>query len=130
LTFTSQGVGTKSAAQTATLTNTSSVPLNIASIALTGNDSGDYAQTNTCGSTITPGGTCTFSVTFTPSATGIRNADVTITDNTSHGSQNISLLGTASDPTVSLSPSKHGARLSFAPRSVCVEGCVRGAANS
>ena len=123
LTFTSQGVGTKSAAQTATLTNTSSVPLNIASIALTGNDSGDYAQTNICGSTITPGGTCTFSVTFTPSVTGIRNADVTITDNTSHGSQNISLLGTASDPTVSLSPSNR--RLSMEP--VCLSPLAQSA---
>jgi hypothetical protein len=96
LTFTSQAIGTKSAPQTVTLTNTSSVPLNISSIALTGSNPSDYSQTNTCGSSVTGGGTCTFSVTFTPSAKGIRRANVTITDNASSGSQNLSLTGTGS----------------------------------
>jgi hypothetical protein len=105
LSFTSQGIGTKSAAQTVTLTNTSSIKLNITSIALTGSNPGDYAETNTCGSSVVGGGSCTFSVTFTPSTTGIRKANLTITDNTSSGSQNLSLTGTGSNPTVKLSPS-------------------------
>ena len=105
LTFTSQGIGTKSAAQTVTFTNTSSIKLNITSIALTGSNPGDYAQTNTCGSSVAGGGTCTFSVTFTPAATGIRKADVTITDNTYSGSQNLSLSGTGSYAAVNLVPS-------------------------
>ena len=105
LTFTSQGIGTKSAAQTVTFTNTSSIKLNISSIALTGSNPGDYAQTNTCGSSVAGGGTCTFSVTFTPTTTGIRKANVTITDNTYSGSQNLSLTGTGSYAAANLVPS-------------------------
>jgi hypothetical protein len=105
LIFTSQGISTKSAAQTVTLTNTSSIKLNITSIALTGSNPGDYAETNTCGSGVAAGGRCTFSVTFTPSTTGIRKANVTITDNTFSGSQNLSLTGTGSYAAVNLAPS-------------------------
>jgi ribosomal protein L2 len=114
LTFTSQGIGTKSTAQTVTFTNTSSIKLNISSIALTGSNPGDYAQTNTCGSSVAGGGTCTFSVTFTPTTTGIRKANVTITDNTYSGSQNLSLTGTGSYAAANLVPSS----LTFAKQTV------------
>src|SRR5262249_2919636 len=48
LNFASHNVGTTSAAQTVTLTNSGTAALTISSIAL----SGDFAQTNNCGSTL------------------------------------------------------------------------------
>ena len=121
VTFTSQGVGIKSAAQQVILTNTSSVQLNITSIALTGTYPGDYAQTNNCGSSVAAGSTCTFSITFTPSSTGLRLASVTITGNTSRGSQNLNLSGTGSDPTVTLSPSS----LTFASQGIATKSAAQ-----
>ena len=50
LTFASQAVGATSAAQTVTLNNTGNAALSITSIALTGANASDFAQTNTCGS--------------------------------------------------------------------------------
>lgn len=44
--------------------------LGIASIAVTGADSGDFAETNACGASVAAGANCTISVTFTPSAVG------------------------------------------------------------
>ena len=72
LTFASQAVGTTSLAQPATLTNTATVPLSITSIAT----SGDFTESNNCGSTVQAGAACTLNVTFTPTA-----GAVTITDN-------------------------------------------------
>jgi len=109
LTFTNQQVNTTSPAQTVTLTNTGNAALNLTSIAVTGTNSGDYAQTNTCGSSVAANnGTCTISVTFTPTATGTRSASVSITDNATGSPQTITLSGTgtpAPAPVVSLSAS-------------------------
>src|SRR5207245_3819862 len=46
--FGNQQVSTSSAAQGVTLTNTGSAPLSITGIAITGANSGDFGQTNTC----------------------------------------------------------------------------------
>src|SRR6266700_1364920 len=50
------------AARSVRLTNTGNGPLNISSISA----SGDFAQTNTCGTSVAAGAQCTVSVTFTP----------------------------------------------------------------
>ncbi len=102
LTFGSQRVGTTSAAQTVTLSNTGGADLTISSIMT----SGDFAQTNTCGSTVAPGADCTISVTFAPTATGSRTGAVTITHDAAAGSPHVvSLSGTGTAPAVALSPS-------------------------
>ena len=92
--FGNQGTGTTSAAQTVILTNSGSASLAIASIAVTGTNSGDFAQTNTCAATLTPAASCSISITFAPTTTGIRSAAVTITDNAPSGIQTITLTGT------------------------------------
>ena len=101
LTFTNQAVGSTSAAQTVTLNNTGNGALAIASIAA----SGDFAQTNTCGSSVAASASCTISVTFVPTVAGARGGTLTITDNNNGlvGSvQSVTLAGTATAPTVSL----------------------------
>jgi Abnormal spindle-like microcephaly-assoc'd, ASPM-SPD-2-Hydin len=89
-----QAVGTSSASKIITLTNSSNVPLTISKISLTGANPGDYSQTNTCGSSVASKATCTFTVTFRPTTSGTRTASVTITDNTSTGSNTVVLTGT------------------------------------
>jgi len=90
LPFASQNVGTTSAPQIVTLTNIGTSALNIIGIAPTG----DFAETNTCNTSLAVGGNCQISVTFKPTATGNRAGAVTITDNATNSPQMIALSGT------------------------------------
>ena len=100
LTFPAQKVGTSSSAQSVTLSNTGNASLTITSIKASGN----FSQTNTCGSRVAASASCTLSVTFKPTAAGTRTGAVTISDNASPATQTISLTGTGTAPVVSLSP--------------------------
>ena len=91
LTFGSQAVGTTSAAQNVTLTNTGSAALVISSIGATG----DFAQTNTCGVGLAAGGTCQIAVTFAPTAAGARSGAVTVASNAAGSPHTLTLSGTA-----------------------------------
>jgi hypothetical protein len=77
-----------------TLNNTGNASLSLTSVAITGTNAGDFAQTNDCGNSVAAGGDCTISVTFTPTASGTRTASVTITDNASGSPQTVTLTGT------------------------------------
>jgi hypothetical protein len=94
LTFGSQSVGTTSTAQTVTLSNTGSAALSISSVAIAGTNAGDFAQTNTCGSSLAAGANCTIEVMFTPSVAGAEAATLSITDNASGSPQTVPLSGT------------------------------------
>src|SRR5208282_1820409 len=61
------GAGGSATTQTSTLTNASTNTLNISSIVA----SGDYTQTNTCGTSVGPGSSCTITASFAPTATGV-----------------------------------------------------------
>jgi len=107
LTFANQIVGTSSAAQTVTLTNSGDALLNISAVALTGTDAGDFTNgADTCsGAALLPNQTCAVSVSFAPTASGIRTGVLTITDNASNSPQTVSLTGTGIlGPLVTLSP--------------------------
>lgn len=96
-TFAAQTVGTTSAAKTVTVKNTgtASTPISIALV------SGDFAQTNTCGTTLGPSpATCTISVTFMPQATGTLAGSISVTDNGSTSPQIVNLSGTGKALTV------------------------------
>ena len=99
-----QTVGITSAPQVSTLTNTGNAALTFTSIGLTGADSGDFAETNNCPTSVPPNGSCNISVTFTPSATGTRNAAVSITDNAPGSPQQLPLSGVGVLPAVTFSP--------------------------
>jgi hypothetical protein len=90
LSFVAQNVGTTSAAQTVTLTNTGAFMVAINSIAT----SGDYAQATTCAVLLTPGASCTASVTFTPAAAGARSGSLTISSNAAGSPHTVSLSNT------------------------------------
>ena len=91
--FGNQSIGFTSAAHSVTLTNGGTAALNLASVSLTGPQGGDFSQTNTCGTNLAAGGSCTFSITFAPSALGIRIASIVIADNAFNSPQVISLSG-------------------------------------
>lgn len=99
LSFGNQAVGTSSVAKTVTLTNNLGTGLSVASIVVTG----DYSQTNTCGTSLSAGASCTVSVTFAPSTTGSRTGTLTITDAASNSPQTVSLTGNGVVP-VTVSP--------------------------
>lgn len=115
--FGNQRVGTASAPQNVTLTNSGNAALTINGISVIGTNSADFAQTNTCPiapSTLAAGSTCTISVTFTPGATGSRTASVSITDNAAGSPHTVGLTGTGTAPAVTLTP----ASLPFASQTV------------
>jgi len=90
-----------------TLTNTAGTgTLTISSIAITGTNSGDFAELNNCGTSVPPGGHCTIGVTFKPTQLGPRTASVTITDDAVGSPQSVTLSGTGvvSGPNATVSP--------------------------
>jgi hypothetical protein len=115
LTFVSQPIGTLSAVQNVTISNTGRAFLTVASIAITGNNSTDFIATNSCGSSIAVGGSCTISVSFKPAAAGLRTASLAINDNAVGSPHAINLTGTGiAVPVVSLSSNS----LNFGTQSV------------
>jgi len=93
LTFAALTVGQTSPAQTVTLSNTGNTAVNISNITA----SGDFAETNTCGTlptVLNVGSTCSISVTFTPTSTGNRSGGISIQDDAANSPQLVSLSGT------------------------------------
>jgi len=102
LDFGNQALNAKSAPYIVLLSNTGNVPLTVNSITT----SGDFAQTNDCGSSVGASAYCTIKVTFTPTVLGTRSGGLTLSDNSSSGSpQSVPLSGTGLRPaTASFSP--------------------------
>ena len=105
LTFGSTVVGTTAAAQSVTITNTGSSPLNISSLTSSGDFALDPSTTCSTSTPVVAGGSCIIAVNFTPVASGTRTGGITISDNSSGGTQIITLTGTGIASGVSLSPS-------------------------
>ena len=100
LTFAQQQIGTTSAAQTITLTNSGGVPLTLIAASVS---PGDFSVVNSCGNSLAANSTCAFHVTFSPTAVGTRTATLTITDQFHY--QTVTLTGTGiAGPGVSLTP--------------------------
>jgi len=105
LQYSTQQVGSTSQPQTVLLRNMGSASMSISSITT----NGDFAQTNNCGTSVPAAGSCTFSVTFTPTAVGLRSGAVVIQDDAAGAPHVINLSGEGSGAVVALSP----ASLSF-----------------
>jgi hypothetical protein len=105
-----QVVGTTSVAQAVLLRNMGSSALSITSIT----PSADFAETDTCGTSVPAAGNCTLSVTFTPTAAGTRNGSILIQDAAAGSPHLISLSGEGASAVVSLTP----ASLSFSATQV------------
>ncbi len=100
LSFGNVAIGNTSAAKTVTLTNHESIALGFTSVAT----SGSFAiASNTCGTSVAAGASCTVGVTFTPPAAGAATGALTFTDAALNSPQTVSLSGTGVVP-VTLSP--------------------------
>lgn len=97
LTYSGQLVGTSSAPQNVTVTNSGNSTLNIASIAVIGANHSDFSQTNTCGASLAAAASCTITATFKPAAPGKRGATLSITDDAALSLQTVALTGTGAD---------------------------------
>jgi len=122
LSFGSQPLDVTGPPQNVTLTNTGGSPLSVTGIAIGGPDPGDFAQSNDCGTSVAMGASCTFSITFTPLASGNRSATLNITDNAGGSPQHVSLTGTGVGPMATLSPTS----LSFGGQNVGTTSGAKG----
>jgi hypothetical protein len=110
LSFGNQNLNTASSPMPVTVTNSGPGLLTISSIAISGTNAGDFAETDNCPispATLAVSASCTVNVTFTPTAAGARSASISITDNGASSPQSAGLAGTGvvPVPTVTLSPS-------------------------
>ena len=94
LSFGSWPVGQTSNMKTVILTNIGSTPLTINGITIIGTNPGDFAQANTCGSSLAANAKCAIRVTFTPTAKGNRTAIIHVADSDRTSPQKIDLTGT------------------------------------
>jgi sugar lactone lactonase YvrE len=103
--FPSTTVGVAATSLPITLSNPGTAALAISSIAVT--NTGGFGQTNNCGGSVAAGGSCTITVSFTPSATGALGATLTVTDNATGSPQTLAITGTgaaALTPQATLNP--------------------------
>ena len=115
LTFSSQTVGTTSAPQGVTVTNTGTGTVTFTGFTVTGANSADFgvplpnspAMCNPLQGTLAAGASCTINVLFTPTATGTRTATLNIADGAAGSPQTVTLTGTGgSSPVASLGITK------------------------
>jgi hypothetical protein len=108
--FGNQRVGTVSAAKTFTITNSGDAPLHPTSVAITGANQADFnkASDDCTSAAVAAGGSCSIAVTFSPSATGTRDASIHIASDAPPGANDIALtgIGTGVAPNLSVSPRK------------------------
>lgn len=102
LSFADQGVGTSSAPQTVTVTNTSSTDLHVTTVSLTGTNASAFRVTGDhCSrTTVAAKKTCTMDVAFNPVAAGAASATLSISDDASDSPQKVALLGSGATATV------------------------------
>jgi hypothetical protein len=98
LSFGDVASGSTSAAQTVTINNPGSSAAAVSSIAVTG----EYSETNTCGSSIAAGGSCTVSVKFSPTSGGSQTGTLSVATSAPGSPLTVSLSGTGVTSTTNL----------------------------
>ncbi len=96
LSFGSEAVGSSTAAQSVTVHNTGTAAATISSVTA----SAGFGQTNTCGTTLAAGASCTVSATFTPTASGAASGSLTVASNATNSTLTVALSGTGTGGTV------------------------------
>jgi hypothetical protein len=92
--FGRQRVGTTSAVHVVYVVNVGGAPLTVTTVAITGLDPGDFAESDRCtDANIGMTGGCAIRVRFTPLTTGTRSATLIIVDNAPGSPQTVPLSG-------------------------------------
>ncbi|MBK9115208.1 MAG: choice-of-anchor D domain-containing protein [Betaproteobacteria bacterium] len=89
--FGSQTVGTTSAPNNVTVTNTGTTTANVS--AVTSNNAAEFPVTTTC-AVVAAGATCTIALSFTPAAAGARSATITVASDGAGNPQKFNVTGT------------------------------------
>jgi hypothetical protein len=100
--FGDQGVSTRSAPMSVTLTNTGTTPLHVGDVTV----SGPFGTTSDAcaGTTVAPGGACTVGVAFAPTTAGAATGALTFQDDAADQPQVVTLSGTGVTPTAVVTP--------------------------
>ena len=94
LNFGSWPVGHVSTPQNVIVTNEGNNTLTLTQIGIVGADAKDFSEVNACPTALSAGASCTITVIFHPSVTGLRNAVLAIEDNGGGSPQEVPLTGT------------------------------------
>lgn len=93
------------ASLTETLRNTGSVNLTFTAATISGTNAADFTITNTAvSSPLTAGSSGTWTIRFTPSATGTRTANLTLNDNAAGSPHQLPLTGVGGSAGITLNP--------------------------
>jgi len=92
-----------SAAQSVTVTNLGTTTLPI-TIKLSGTNVGQFSQSNTCGTSLPGGGSCSINVLFDPTTTGAKSAALSVTASPGNFTLSVALSGTGVAPPFTVSP--------------------------
>jgi hypothetical protein len=98
LTFGAQDIGTRSAPQLITVTDTGTGSLFINSAAVPGTLDFTVVGDGCSGLTLAPGTSCSMSIAFNPQNVGTRTASFVLTDNAPNSPQSVPLTGTGTTP--------------------------------
>jgi hypothetical protein len=102
LTFAATSEGFASASQMVTLKNTGKVALALSGtglgITVAGTNASSFTETNTCGTSVAAGASCTVTVIFKPAAVGALKGSLSFADNAFGSPQLVTLSGTGVAP--------------------------------
>ena len=93
-------LGSTSVSQTVTLTNKGATSLSNINVSAVG----DYTNTTTCPTSLAPSDSCTISVTFAPTTSGVRYGNLIVSDSDPSSPQTVRLTGTGT--AISVNPLK------------------------
>jgi hypothetical protein len=97
--------GTTSPPFAVTLGNYGDTGVSITGISVSGQNAGDFAQTNNCGTTLPAGTNCTIEITFSPTVdVGSRSATLGLSFGGSAPTQSVALFGQAGFPIIQITP--------------------------
>jgi len=101
LSFGNEATGSTSAAQTVTVSN----PGSSAATGVSVSAAAPFAETNTCGSSIAAGGSCTVSVTYSPTAAGASTGSLSVASSAPGSPLTVALTGTGTTSASALTAS-------------------------
>jgi len=95
-----------STTSTLTVSNPGNATLTLSSVTLSGSNAGDFSVSPTA-LTVAAGGSAALTITFTPAASGVRSATLTVTHDADGGSATVALTGTGTAaPESSVTPAR------------------------
>ncbi|MCE3296529.1 MAG: conserved repeat protein, partial [Crocinitomicaceae bacterium] len=101
--FGSTSVCSGTVIRTYTIQNSGTSNLTIASLTIGGTNAGDFSITASPSSPVSAAGSTTFQVTFNPTASGTRSADISFTTNDcDEATYNFNISGTGQDPEINV----------------------------